>query len=183
VQGFVLLALGYLAGFGPLLAYYLTHPNLYFGRGADMMTWNRVPTSWEDLGQMWSTLSPLVADNLLGVSTHSSQDIIYYAPLLFGVEAALVALGVALLIWRWRHPAAFLLLLSGLGVLFVGGTLVRGAPHLNHWTAAFPSFYAALAVPVGAWAASRWGGLPASLRWAGPTALTVGLVMLGSLNV
>ena len=53
------------------------------------------------------------------------------------------ALGTALLIWHWRHPAAFLTLLAGAGVLLVGGTLTRGVgvgpPFLAHWTSAFPS--------------------------------------------
>src|SRR5882762_7315459 len=51
-------------------------------------------------------------------------DIIFYGPLLLPAESALLVLGVALLLWHWRHPAAFLILTSGLGVLLVGGTLV-----------------------------------------------------------
>ena len=88
------------------------------GCGPDDM--DRIPTSWQDLQQMWNTLWPIMSENLLGVSTRSSQDIMYYAPLLLVAEAALLVLGVALLLWRWRHPAAFLLLLSGFGVLLVG---------------------------------------------------------------
>jgi hypothetical protein len=46
------------------------------------------------------------------------------------------------------------MLISGLGVLFVGGTLVTYPdsvpPLINHWTPAFPAFYVALAVPIGA---------------------------------
>jgi 4-amino-4-deoxy-L-arabinose transferase-like glycosyltransferase len=114
------LILGYLIGFGPLLSYILTHPGLYYGRGAGLMTWNHMPANWDDLQQMWNTLWPIMSENLLGISTHSAQDIMYYAPLLLRAEAALLVLGVALLVWRWRHPAAFLLLLSGVAVLFVG---------------------------------------------------------------
>src|SRR5207237_8672878 len=131
---------------------------LYYGRGAGLMTWNRTPASWHDLQQMWSTLWPIMSENLLGISTQSAQDIMYYAPLLLAAEAALLVLGVALLTWRWRHPAAFLVLLSGLGVLLVGGTLVlypnSAPPMLAHWTPAFPACYAALAVPSGRWVAS-----------------------------
>jgi len=67
---------------------------------------------------------PVFSENLLRISTHSSQDIIFYAPLLLPAEAALLVLGVALLLWHLRHPTAFLILASGLSVLFVGGTLV-----------------------------------------------------------
>ena len=145
------LVLGYLIGFGPLLSCFVVHPGSYYGRGASLMTWNRIPANWHDLQQMWHTLWPIISENLLGISTQSAQDIMYYAPLLLKAEAALLVLGVAFLIWRWQHPAAFLVLLSGLGVLLVGGTLVlypnSSPPMLAHRTPAFPAFYAAIAVP------------------------------------
>ena len=76
-------------------------------------------------------------------------------------------LGAALLVWRWRQPAAFLMLLSGFSVIFVGGTLVTDAPSLNHWTAVFSVFYVALALPIGAWVASARASLsPATQRLA-----------------
>ena len=181
------LALGYLIGFGPLLSYFATHPGLYYGRGAGLMTWNRIPATWHDLQQMWTTLWPIMSDNLLGISTRSSQDIMYFAPLLLAAEAALVVLGVALLIWRWRHPAAFLLLLSGIGVLLVGGTLVlypdSSPPMLAHWTPAFPFFYAAIAVPIGAWVTSARAFPRLKSRWITATVVTVGLAILGYANI
>ena len=39
---FLLLGLGYVAGFGPLLAYFAGDPNLYFGRGAQLSIWHTV---------------------------------------------------------------------------------------------------------------------------------------------
>src|SRR5204862_85373 len=68
------LVLGYLIGFGPLLSYFMTHRGLYYGRGASLMTWNHIPTSWQDLQKMWNTLWPIMSDNLLGISTRSAQD-------------------------------------------------------------------------------------------------------------
>jgi len=174
--------LGYVIGFGPLLTYFLTHPGLYYGRGAGLMTWNRIPANWHDFQQMWNTLWPIMSENLLGISTRSSQDIMYFAPLLLAAEAALLVLGVALLIWRWRHPAAFLLLLSGIGVLLVGGTLVlypnSSPPMLGHWTPAFPFFYAAIAVPIGAWVTSARDLPRLKSRWITATVVTVGLAIL-----
>ena len=38
--------LGYLAGFGPLLAYFLTNPDLYFGRGQAGLVWDHIPATW-----------------------------------------------------------------------------------------------------------------------------------------
>jgi 4-amino-4-deoxy-L-arabinose transferase-like glycosyltransferase len=178
---------GYLIGFGPLLSYFVTHPGLYYGRGAGLMTWNRIPATWHDLQQMWTTLWPIMSENLLGISTRSSQDIMYFAPLLLAAEGALLVLGVALLIWRWRHPAAFLLLLSGIGVLLVGGTLVlypnSSPPMLAHWTPTFPFFYAAIAVPIGAWVTSAEALPRLKSRWVTATVVTVGLAILGYANI
>src|SRR5439155_1696273 len=181
------LILGYLIGFGPLLSYFVTHPGLYYGRGAGLMTWNRIPASWHDIQQMWSTLRPIMSENLLGISTRSAQDIMYYAPLLLAAEAALLVLGVALLVWRWRHPAAFLVLLSGLAVLFVGGTLIfypnSSPPMPAHWTPAFPAFYAAISVPVGAWIESADVWLHGRQRWITIAVMVVGLLTLAYANI
>jgi 4-amino-4-deoxy-L-arabinose transferase-like glycosyltransferase len=181
------LVLGYLIGFGPLLSYFATHPGLYFGRGQGLMTWSRIPASWHDLEQMWNTLWPIMSENLLGISTDSAQDIMYYAPLLLAAEGALLVLGVALLAWRWQHPAAFLVLLSGLAVLFVGGTLVlypnSSPPMLAHWTPAFPAFYAAIAVPIGAWVRSTETRLHAGGRWRTIAVVVLGLAVLAYANI
>ncbi|HEY7419949.1 MAG TPA: hypothetical protein VH593_32525, partial [Ktedonobacteraceae bacterium] len=151
------------------------------------MIWSHVPTSLKDLQITWTTTWPVMSENLLGISTHSSQDIIYYAPLLAPAEAALLILGFTLLVWHWRHPAAFLTLTSGLGVLIIGGTLIAYPnsvpPLINHWTPAFPAFYVALAVPVGAWMASAEVELPKQLWWTLPAMLAVGLVFLGWVNL
>jgi hypothetical protein len=185
---FWLLAGGYLLGFGPLLFHFIRNPNLYLGRGTSLMIWSpHIPTSFKDFQSTWKTVWPVVSENLLGISTHSSQDIIFYAPLLLPAEAALLVLGVALLLWHWRHPVAFLVLTAGLGVLLIGGTLV-GSPNsfpplINHWTPAFPVFYAALAVPIGAWVTSAQAELPIRLRWVLPATLTIGLSLLGWFNL
>jgi hypothetical protein len=134
---------------------------------------------------MWKTVWPAIHENLLGISTYSSRDIIFFAPLLLAAETALLVLGVALLLWHWRHPAAFLILASGLGVLLIGGTLVAYPnsvpPLINHWTPAFPAFYVALAGPIGAWAAST--ELPIRIRWVLPATLAIGLSLLAWFNL
>jgi 4-amino-4-deoxy-L-arabinose transferase-like glycosyltransferase len=186
LNGLVFLSLGYLIGFGPLLSHFIREPNLYAGRGASLMIWSpHIPMRFQDLQAAWKTVWPGIRENLLGISTHSSQDIIYYAPLLLPAEAALLVLGVALLLWHWRHPTGFLILVSGFGVLLIGGTLVAYPssvpPLINHWTPAFPAFCVALAVPIGAWAASL--DLPDRLRWLLPATLAVGLSLLGWCNL
>ena len=188
LSDFWLLAGSYLVGFGPLLFHFIRNPNLYLGRGASLMIWSpHIPTTFEDFQSMWKTVWPVISENLLGISTHSSQDIIFYAPLLLPAEAALLVLGIALLLWHWRHPVAFLILTAGLGVLLIGGTLVASSnsipPLINHWTPAFPAFYAALGLPIGAWVTSAQAELPIRLRWILPATLTIALSLLGWLNL
>ena len=85
-SGFLLLATGYFVGFGPLLVHFVRHPTLYLGRGAILLIWSpHIPINFADCRKAWETIWPLLSENLLGISTHSSQDIIFYAPLLFPV--------------------------------------------------------------------------------------------------
>jgi 4-amino-4-deoxy-L-arabinose transferase-like glycosyltransferase len=186
--GFLLLAGSYFVGFGPLLLHFIRNPNLYLGRGASLLIWSpHIPISFADFHRAWKTIWPVLSENLLGISTHSSQDIIFYGPLLLPAESALLVLGVALLLWHWRHPAAFLILASGLGVLLVGGTLVAYPnsvpPLINHWTPAFPAFYVALAVPAGAWITAGQSELEPRLRWILPVTVAIALLVLGWCNL
>jgi 4-amino-4-deoxy-L-arabinose transferase-like glycosyltransferase len=151
---FGMLFAGYVIAFGPLLAYFVQNPVKYFGRGQDELIWHQMPRSLPDAWDMATSLWPPVSDNLLGISTQADRGSFYFAPLLMPAEAGLLVLGVAILFWRWRMPAEFLMLLSGLGTLFVGGTLVVGAPNMQLWTPAFPAIFAAMAVPLGAWTQS-----------------------------
>jgi hypothetical protein len=187
-SGFLLLAAAYVIGFGPLLVHFVRNPNLYLGRGASLLIWSpHIPISFVDFRKAWETIWPVLSENLLGISTHSSQDIIFYAPLMFPVEAALLVLGVALLLWHWRHPAAFLMLSSGLGVLLVGGTLVAypnsAPPLINHWTPAFPAFFVASAVPVGAWITAGQSELKPRLHWLLPATFGIALLALSWSNL
>ena len=186
--GFLLLAGSYFVGFGPLLLHFIRNPNLYLGRGASLLIWSpHIPISFADFHRAWKTIWPVLSENLLGISTHTSQDIIFYGPLLLPAESALLVLGVALLLWHWRRPAAFLTLASGLGVLLVGGTLVAYPnsvpPLINHWTPAFPAFYVALAVPVGAWTTAGQSELEPRLRWILPVTVAIALLVLGWCNL
>ena len=187
-RGFLLLPGSYLVGFGPLLVHFIRNPNLYLGRGASLLIWSpHIPISFADFHRAWKTIWPVLSENLLGISTRTSQDIIFYGPLLLPAESALLVLGIALLLWHWRQPAAFLILTSGLGVLLVGGTLVAYPnsvpPLINHWTPAFPAFYVALALPVGAWATGVKSELEPQLRWILPATVAIALLVLGWRNL
>ena len=175
------LALGYLAGFGPLLAMFLLRPGLYLGAGREGLTWNHIPTSWDDLQLMWNTLWPPMVKNLLGFSTTIDQGTFYWGALLLPRGGGAAGAGRRAAPPALAPAADFLLLMVGAGVLLVGGTLVGGVPFMQHWTPAFPASYAAIGAPVGALAAS----LPAGARRlrAPGRALAVALLALGLANV
>ena len=179
-----LVPVGFVIGFGPLLAYFLRYPGVWSGRGLEYLTVPPViPTTWEAIVADWEILAPLIDRNVLGLSVIASRDSTYWAPLLLPAEAALFWLGLGVLLWRWRQPAAFLAVLWLVGVLFVGGTLVgeQFIPALNHWTPAFPVFYLALALPGALWlrALRRTGRRP----WrAGGAIVAGGLVVLALAN-
>src|SRR5262249_47364313 len=72
-------------------------------------------------------------------------------------------------------------------VLLVGGTLVAYPnsvpPLINHWTPAFPAFYVASALPVGAWATAGKSELEPGLRWICPVTVATALLVLGWCNL
>lgn len=187
IISFLLLGCGFFVGMGPLLFQFIRKPGLYLGRGTSLLLGpSHLVLGRDDFQTIWKAIWSAICQNLLGITTYSSQDIIYFAPLLRPAEGALLILGVALLVWHWRHPAAFLMLTAGLGVLIIGGILVANPgsvpPLINHWTPAFPIFYIALSLPIGVWA-SHVAELPVKRQWVGTLVLVLGLLVLGWINL
>jgi 4-amino-4-deoxy-L-arabinose transferase-like glycosyltransferase len=148
---FALVGIGFLAGFGPLLGYFLQYPQMWVSRGLSIMNVPaQIPATWAGWMSDWQILAPLAWRNFLGLSVEPGRDLVYFAPLLLPAEAVLLVLGLALLIRRWRQPAAFLLLLAAGGVVLTGGTLLDATtiPNFAHWTPAFAVIYLALALPL-----------------------------------
>jgi hypothetical protein len=181
---FALLAVGFIVGFGPLAAYFIRYPDMWAGRGlAQLNVSPTIPATWGDWVSAWNTLAPLAWRNFLGLSVIPSGDGVYHAPLLLPLEAVLLLLGLGVLVRRWRQPGAFLVLLWGLGVFFVGGTLVAGwfAPGFNHWTPAFPAFFVTMSLPPALWLQSL---RRAGRRWwpAGCAIVALGMAGLAAAN-
>ena len=180
-----LLAAGFLIGFGPLLAYFIRYPSMWAGRGLSQLNVPAaVPTTWEALVYDWNVLAPLMGENFLSLSVLPSRDNFYWAPFLSPVEAVLLLLGMGVLASRWRQPGAFLVLLWGASIVFVGGTLIdRGhIPSFVHWTPAFPAFFLALALPVSLLFKSLLRYRP-KWRYAGGVLLAAGLCLLAVANL
>lgn len=178
-----ILALGYVVGFGPLLGLHMRNPGSYFGRGAQVLIVDHTPRGTADLMAIADRFWLAMKENLLVFSTDADQSSCYWAPLLLPAEAALVVIGTALFLWRWKDPASFLMLLTSVGVLVVGGTLVPSPGFIAHWTPAFPAFFAAAAVPLGEWADNVGRSPLRRVRTAGATLLLLGLSTLAWQNV
>jgi len=186
--GFLLLGGSYFVGFGPLLLHFIRKPNLYLGRGASLLIWS---TAYSDQFRRFppgleNDLASVVRELAWNQHSHFTRHHILWAPVVTcrkrapgpGRCAAFVALA---------SSAAFLILASGLGVLLVGGTLVAYPnsvpPLINHWTPAFPAFYIALAVPVGAWITAGQSELEPRFRWILPVTVAIALLVLGWCNL
>ena len=146
-----LVVVGFIVGFGPLAAYFAGYPDMWAGRGLSKLNVPpAIPTTWEALAHDWNVLAPLADRNLLSLSVRASADGFYWAPFLSPVEAVLLLLGVGVIASRWRQPGAFLVLLWGASVVFVGGTLIDRdhIPAFVHWTPAFPAFFLTLSLTV-----------------------------------
>lgn len=176
---------GFLIGFGPLLAYFIQYPDMWADRGLSQLNVPPVvPTTIEALAHDWNVLAPLMRENLLSLSVLPSADNFYWAPFLSPVAAVLLLLGLGVLVSRWRQPGAFLVLLWGASVVFVGGTLIDEGhiPAFVHWTPAFPAFFLALSLPVSLLFKSllryrpRW-------RYAGSALLAWALCLLAGANL
>jgi hypothetical protein len=60
----------------------------------------------------------------------------------------------------------------------------NGSPPMPaHWTPAFPAFYAAIAVPFGAWIQTSQVWLSPRWKWITPAVVVLGLVMLACANI
>ncbi len=171
---FALVVVGFVAGFGPLIGYFMLNPQMWAGRGISQLNIPPgIPTSWDGIVADWNVLAPLLWKDFLGLGVIPGRDTVYYAPFLLPIEAAMLVIGAGVLVWRWRQPASFLVLLWGLGVILTGGILLDAdsIPNFAHWTPAFPAFYLALALPLALW----WNAL---VRLPGRRVRAVGSVLI-----
>jgi len=183
---FALLPIGFVVGFGPLIAYFVNNPKMWAGRGMDnLLIPASIPTTWDALVNDWNVISHQFVQNFLSLSAISAQDTFYWAPFMFPVEAAILMLGAGVLVWRWRQPASFLVLLWGVSVMFVISLIEvpgNNNPNFAHWSAAYPAFFLAFALPIALCLRSlrRTG-----FRWwrVGYALAAVGLVALAVANI
>ena len=94
VAHFALLWIGFVVGFGPLLAYFLRYPERWASRPVQqLLIPATIPTSWNDLLVIWNVLSNQLNLNFLSLSVIPARDGYYFAPFLRPAEAVLLVLG------------------------------------------------------------------------------------------
>lgn len=183
--GFALLPVGFVVGFGPLLAYFIRNSDLWLSRGlVELSVPQLFPLTLDGWLSNLKTFALLTWENFLGLSVIPTNDHDYWAPFLFPTEAVVLLLGVGVLVRRWKEPGAFLILLWGASVLFVGGTLIsyERIPAFVHWTAAFPVFFMIMALPP-ALLVKSLGNVSPGWRLVGTTIVGIWIAGLAVANI
>ncbi|HYO49571.1 MAG TPA: glycosyltransferase family 39 protein, partial [Chloroflexia bacterium] len=170
-----LVAVGFLVGSGPINGYFVLHPEMWGSRaGKGFLVPMSIPTTWDGWVLVWNVVSEQLRQNILMFSVIPSRDFFYYASMLLPWEGVLLALGAACLLWRWKQPAAFLVLLWGGSLLLLNSVIEvpeNPNPNLTHFRPAWAAFYLALALPPALWLVS--------LRRIGRRAWQVGVALVG----
>lgn len=148
---FVLVGVGFMVGFGPLFAYFTRNPLKWAGRGlSELVVPLAVPSNWDEWVRYWNIISAQMRQNFLSVSVIPAQDTFFFAPFLRPIEAVILMLGLGVLIWRWRQPASFLILLWAGSIMAVASIIdipINPNPNFTHWAPTWPVFFLALALP------------------------------------
>jgi 4-amino-4-deoxy-L-arabinose transferase-like glycosyltransferase len=159
-----LMALGFVLGFGPLLRYFLLHPNDFIAR---LTVVGIFPSGWVAARQAegLSLLQIMLfqARGALGGFIYEPDHSAFYdpqMPLLDRTSAILFILGLTLVIHRWRRIESALLLAWVLGVMIFGGMLLIDPPQSARYVIAAPAMCLLIGLAL--------TQIAAALRWALP---------------
>jgi hypothetical protein len=157
-RGLLALALVMVILSAPLAWYLLTHPD------AKQMTYAGFDIS-QPITDLLAGKPQLVIETTLqtlGMFAFVGDPLPYYdlsgRPLMEPVSAALLLIGAAALVWRWREPR-YGLVLIGLIVTLLPGMLSQPAPNYARTVGAMALIYAVLGLGVDVlwrWAGTRW---------------------------
>lgn len=138
-----LLGVGFVLGFGPLLRFFLLHPNDFNARLSIVGVFQ---SGWfaEQLASgisLWQILAEQLR-GAFGAFTFAPDRSAFYdprMPLLDQGSSVLFILGVAIAISQWRRIESALLLAWLLGTVFFGGVLLIGPPLSPRYITAAPA--------------------------------------------
>ncbi|HVG01104.1 MAG TPA: glycosyltransferase family 39 protein, partial [Chloroflexia bacterium] len=182
---FALTAVGFMVGFGPLVAYFTRNPEKWAGRGlSELIIPLEIPTNWDQIANIWNKVWPEVWKNFLGLSVIPANDTFFFAPFFRPFEMVLLALSFGVLIYRWRQPASFLVLLWAGSIAVVSSIIdipINPNPNFTHWAPAWPVFFLAYGLAPALWLAAL-RRTSRRLWQAGSVLVAVGMVVLAFAN-
>lgn len=157
-----LMALGFVLGFGPLLRYFLLHPNDFTARLAIVSIFSNdwIPARQAE-GLSLLQILLIQARGAIGGFIYEPDHSAFYdpqMPLLDRTSAILFILGLTLVIHRWRRIESALLLAWVLGVTIFGGMLLIDPPQSARYVIAAPAMCLLIALAL--------TQIAAALRWA-----------------
>ncbi|HYP18940.1 MAG TPA: glycosyltransferase family 39 protein, partial [Chloroflexia bacterium] len=180
-----LTAVGFMVGFGPLVAYFTRNPEKWAGRGlSELIIPLEIPTNWDQIANIWNKVWPEVWKNFLSLSVIPANDTFFFAPFLRPFEMVLLALSFGVLIYRWRQPASFLVLLWAGSVAAVSSIInipINPNPNFTHWAPAWPVFFLAYGLAPALWLAAL-KRTSRRLWQAGSVLVAAGIIVLAFAN-
>jgi 4-amino-4-deoxy-L-arabinose transferase-like glycosyltransferase len=185
--GLVLLAMGFVLGFGPLLRFFLAHRDDFTARLAMVGIFQ---TGWfeEQRAQGLSTFTILLNQVRDGFGAYIFQPdrSTWYdprMPLLDGASAVLLVFGMAIALSHWRRLEMMLLLAWIIGTAIFGGVLLKNSPESPRFVTTAPALCLVIALAIERLAALLPWALPLGRRAAYTIAgVAVMLLALWNLN-
>jgi 4-amino-4-deoxy-L-arabinose transferase-like glycosyltransferase len=151
-RGLALMGVALLAGFGPLLRFFIENPVKFMAR-IDAQGLFQTGRAANRLAEGW-TLPGLLGDQgwrAIGAYFFRFDTGQFYSmerPLLNPLEAGLLLCGFAVAIWRWRNPAYQLLIAWIVAAAIVGGALLIDPPQPMRYVIATPAICILIALGI-----------------------------------
>jgi 4-amino-4-deoxy-L-arabinose transferase-like glycosyltransferase len=142
VRELLLLAIGFLAGVGPLLRFYLEAPHLYTERMGQLGFFRE-----DYLARRISegeTMPGIVVSQLLrglgAYTTTTDVGLFYAAPqaMLSGLAAVVFICGFSIALWQLREARWFLMVMLVIGTAIFGGAMLMDVPQLTRYLIVAP---------------------------------------------
>jgi 4-amino-4-deoxy-L-arabinose transferase-like glycosyltransferase len=139
----VLLGLGFLVAFGPLLSFFTLHPDQYTARlaGYGLFQSGRF-SAMQTQGVSIFQILGYQLERGFGMFTFYQDSSPFYntgMPLLDRFSAVLMAIGLGVVIQRWRKPESILLLAWVCGAALLGGALLVDPPQTPRYITTAPA--------------------------------------------
>jgi 4-amino-4-deoxy-L-arabinose transferase-like glycosyltransferase len=180
-RGLVILGLSAALFIAPVAAFFSAHPGALNSRGRQVFLLDRTTLAQEYSETGFTRLEDLLAAQTRAIAlafnrgTDMSLQYGFKGPLLDGWTAALMVLGVAIIILRWRSSNYFLIAAWLFLPLLLGGVLTIDAPFSPRILTALPPLLIAAALAID----SLWQATQRAFGQTGKFVLLAAVVILG----